>query len=97
MAACHLAPLTSESTEAYIVHRLTRVGWNNDPELAREIFEPIHRHSLGIPRVVNQICSRLLLHGMVEELHTLGLIDIQRVVETLNEEQLLPMPDGILN
>ena len=92
VAACHLAPLTSESTEAYIMHRLSRVGWNNDPELAKDIFEPIHQHSLGIPRVVNQICSRLLLHGMVNEKHSMDLEDVQEVINDLNEEQLLPVP-----
>ena len=94
VAACHLTPLTPDTTEAYILHRLHRVGWNNDPELAGEIFEPIHHHSLGIPRIVNQICSRLFLHGMVEEKHRLGLEDIREVIANLNEEQLLPMPQG---
>jgi putative secretion ATPase (PEP-CTERM system associated) len=92
VAACHLAPLAPESMEAYIIHRLSRVGWDNDPELAKDIFEPIHRHSLGIPRVVNQICSRLLLHGMVNEKHSMDLEDVQEVINDLNEEQLLPVP-----
>jgi putative secretion ATPase (PEP-CTERM system associated) len=92
VAACHLTPLTTESTEAYIIHRLSRVGWDNDPQLTQEIFEPIHRHSLGIPRVVNQICSRLLLHGMVNEKHAMALEDVQEVINDLNEEQLLPLP-----
>lgn len=92
VAACHLTPLTTESTAAYILHRLNRVGWANDPTLQEDMFEPIHRYSLGIPRVVNQICSRLLLHGMVEEKHDLGLSDLDEVISSLNEEQLLPLP-----
>ena len=93
VAACHLMPLDPESTAAYIRHRLTRVGWVNDPGLDEDVFEMIHQYSLGIPRVVNQICSRLLLHGMVEEKHALGLNDLREVIDNLNEEQLLPMPD----
>ena len=92
VAACHLAPLTQESTEGYIRHRLTRVGWDNDPVLASDIFAPIHQRSLGIPRIVNQLCSRLLLHGMVLEKHHLGLQDITEVIEDLCGEQLLPTP-----
>jgi len=92
VAACHLVPLTLEANQAYILHRLERVGWDNDPQLSDAIFEPIHQSSLGIPRIVNQICSRLLLHGMVEEKHQLDLDDIREVIEALNEEQLLPMP-----
>lgn len=93
VAACHLKPLTPEATEEYIKHRLGRVGWQNDPVLADEIYQPIHSASLGIPRIVNQICSRLMLHGMVEEKHQLGLDDIREVIDSLNEEQLLPVPD----
>lgn len=92
VAACNLAPLTQESVEAYIKHRLSHVGWDDNPELHEGIYEPIFQHSLGIPRVVNQICSRLLLHGMVEEKHLLKAEDVLEVIESLNEEQLLPMP-----
>ncbi len=59
------------------------MGWNDNPELADEIFEPIHRASQGIPRIINQICSRLLLHGMVMEKHELGLEDISEVIHDL--------------
>jgi general secretion pathway protein A len=90
VAACHLAPLSLEHTGAYILHRLRQVGWENDPVMQDAIFEPIYQHSLGIPRVINQICSRLLLHGMVEEKHSLDLGDINAVVEDLMEEELLP-------
>ena len=90
VAACHLAPLTADSVKAYIMHRLKQVGWENDPVLKDEIFELIHRASLGIPRVVNQICSRLLLHGMVEEKHELGAQEVREVLEDLEGEQLLP-------
>jgi general secretion pathway protein A len=91
VAACHLTPLTRDCVEAYIKHRLNHVGWNSNPELSDEIYTPIFVHSLGIPRIVNQICSRLLLHGMVEEKHQLGLKDVMEVIDSLNEEQLLPM------
>lgn len=90
MAACNLAPLTLESVEAYIKHRLAHVGWDENPKLDAGIYEPIHLHSLGIPRVVNPICSRLLLHGMVKEKHVLTPQDVQEVIQSLNEEQLLP-------
>lgn len=91
VAACHLSPLAPEATEAYIKHRLERVGWQDDPALSDDIYGPIHAHSLGIPRVINQICSRLFLHGMVMEKHELGLEDVTEVIADLSQEQLLPM------
>ena len=92
IAACHLEPLDEERTEEYVKYRLSRVDWNNDPQLAPEIFPAIARFSLGIPRWINLICSRLLLHGMVEELHQLGITDIKSVIQGLINEQLLPTP-----
>ena len=44
-----------------------------------------------IPRLINLICGRLLLHGMVEELHQIGEAHIREVIEALTEEQLLPI------
>ncbi len=92
IAACHLEPLDEERTEAYIKYRLSQVGWNNDPQLVPEIFPIIAKFSVGIPRWINLICSRLLLHGMVEELHRLGTTDIRSVIRGLINEQLLPTP-----
>lgn len=92
VAACHLSPLDRGDTEEYIKHRLGRVGWADDPALSEEIYPLIHSYSLGIPRVINQICSRLMLHGMVSEKHLLELADISEVIEDLSREQLLPLP-----
>ena len=92
IAACHLEPLDEERTEGYIKYRLGQVGWNNDPQLLPEIFPSIARFSIGIPRWINLICSRLLLHGMVEELHRLGTTDVRSVIQGLINEQLLPTP-----
>ena len=90
VAACHLAPLTEQDTEQYIKHRLTQVAWHNDPELDPGIFPLIRLFSDGIPRWINLICSRLLLHGMVEELHRLSVEETREVLRGLIDEQLLP-------
>ncbi|NHN36738.1 AAA family ATPase [Pseudomaricurvus alcaniphilus] len=89
VATCHLEPLSPDATEEYVKYRLTRVGWNDDPKLSNDIFPLIHQHSRGIPRLINLICSRLLLHGMVEESHQIGIEDAKLVVNSLLQEQLL--------
>ena len=91
VAACHMEPLGVDTTEEYVKHRLKQVGWKNDPSFSNEVFSYIHRFSNGIPRLINLICGRLLLHGMVEELHEIGVTDIREVIEALTEEQLLPI------
>lgn len=90
VAACHLDPLTVQDTEQYIKHRLTQVEWRNDPQLDPDIFPLIRQFSDGIPRWINLICSRLMLHGMVEELHHLGVPETREVLRGLVDEQLLP-------
>ena len=43
------------------------VGWDGRPAWQASAFASIHRHTGGIPRRINRLCSRLLLHGAVEE------------------------------
>jgi putative secretion ATPase (PEP-CTERM system associated) len=95
IAACHLRPLTPEETRAYVEHRLRRVGWQRDPLITADAFLLMHRFSGGVPRRINQACSRLLLHGAAEERHRLDGRDVLTVVEDLRQETLAPahLPD----
>ena len=90
IAATRLEPLDSNDTRTYIKHRLRCVNWTGDPLLSTETYTMIQRYSQGIPRRINQICSRLFLHGSIEEKHRLGLADLKLVVEELQQELLLP-------
>ncbi len=94
IAACHLQPLSQSTTEEYVQYRLQEAGWRDDPSLAPEIYPLIYKFSLGIPRWINLICSRLLLHGMVEELHEISIDDALSVLDGLIHEQLLPAELG---
>ncbi len=85
-----LEPLLESDVQGYIEHRLKLAGWTNNPELSDDIFQPIHRYSLGVPRWINLICTRLLLHGTVEQLSSLGRNEIQQVLRELLAEDLLP-------
>jgi general secretion pathway protein A len=48
----------------------------------------VFKFSEGIARRINLICSRLMLHGSVEELHRLGAQDVRAVIEELQGESL---------
>ena len=85
-AAMH--PLTAEELEEYVQKRLSVAGWQHDPEISKDVYQIIHKNSEGIPRRINQICSRLLLRGFIEEKHNLDEGDINAVLQELNEEQL---------
>lgn len=93
VATCHLESLSEEDTKVYVKYRLAKVGWDNNPELSDDIFPQLFQYSQGIPRIINLICSRLLLHGMVEERHQLSAKDMQVVIDSLLQEQLLSSPN----
>jgi general secretion pathway protein A len=85
-AAYHLGPLSESETTAYIEHRLRRAGWNDDPRFDEDAFSLIYQHSQGVPRRINTLCSRLLLFGFLEQLHTLSASAVDKVANDLRQE-----------
>ncbi len=91
-AVIHLDPLDEASTKHYIEHKLIQAGWCNKPKLSNGIFNPIYRHSRGVPRWINLICGQMLLHGMTEDLVEIETTDIQHIINSLKADHLLPGP-----
>ncbi len=86
IAAYHLGPLNEAETRAYIEHRLRRADWKGDPQFADAAFALIYEHTRGVPRRINALCSRLLLHGFLEQLHTLTAGAVEKVASDLRDE-----------
>ena len=86
IASYHLDPLNRKEIQDYIFHRLRLCGWQDDPHIQSEVFEKIYEHSSGVPRRINKLCDRLLLHGCIEELHELGVQDINSVIKDEMQE-----------
>jgi general secretion pathway protein A len=94
IASCHLDALNAEDTRRYVEHRLARVGWSNDPSFSDNAFEEIYRHSGGIPRRINSLCSRLLLLGFLEERHAIDAAAVANVAQEMEVE--LGCPASVL-
>jgi general secretion pathway protein A len=92
IAAWQLEPLTPEETVGYVRHRLEHAGWHGDPAFEPGVMEIVYRFSKGVPRRINLICSRLLLHGFIGELHSIGVEDAETVTRDLHSEELA-LPD----
>jgi general secretion pathway protein A len=92
IAAWRLEPLTPEETIGYVRHRLECAGWNGDPSWEPGVLPIVHEFSQGVPRRINLICSRLLLHGYIGRRHTLTAEDAETVTRELHHEQLA-LPD----
>jgi len=89
IAAAQLKPLNLEQTKAYILHRLSCVGWKNDPFLSEEAFSLIHKFSAGVPRRINLICHRMFLHAGLKDKHELEGGDALQVIVEMHREGLL--------
>lgn len=89
IAMHHLAPMEVEEVEAYLMHRLTLVGWQGRPRLTAEALAAMHRWSGGIPRRLNQLASRVLLYGAVEQIENFGAPDVAAVIEDIDQESVV--------
>jgi len=86
IATHHLEPMEREELAFYIEHRLKLVGWDNDPCFTGEAVEAIYNHSAGVPRRLNTLCSRVLLYGALEEIHTIDEEVIEAVVADMSSD-----------
>jgi general secretion pathway protein A len=90
-ATCHIGPLDSAETAAYIDHRLKCAGGDTGgPEFEPAAIEAIFKASQGIPRRINSVCDRLLLLGYMENRRHLTPLDVNEVVREFAEESQVP-------
>ncbi len=68
IASYHLGTLTEDETRNYIEHRMQVVGWTGRPNFTDDAYAAIYRATAGVPRRINNVCSRMLMHGAIEEL-----------------------------
>lgn len=86
LASFHLGGLSAEETRAYIEHRLRAVGWTGHPAWEDEAFAAVHRHTGGIPRRINRLCSRVLLAGALDKAATLTAAMVEATAIELDED-----------
>jgi len=95
IAASNLEPLDANETRDYVHHRLRFAGWEGDPAFGDDTCEAIYELARGIPRRINLVCSRLLLHGCAHEKHVLERNDVIAVAEELRNETLAPADEPL--
>ncbi|NOT12190.1 MAG: AAA family ATPase [Methylococcaceae bacterium] len=86
VATYQLKPLDEEETKHYILFRMQKAGWKNSPQFNDDIFSEICRYTQGIPRRINTLCDRVLLFGYLDELQTISLAAVQKVITDIEEE-----------
>ena len=79
-ARYHLPPLADHGTAAYLRHRLTTAGARRFP-FSADAVRRIHRHSGGVPRLINVIAERALLGGYAQDLLTIDAATVDRAAK----------------
>ncbi|WP_176595241.1 MULTISPECIES: XrtA/PEP-CTERM system-associated ATPase [Sphingobium] len=82
IATHHLDPMMRREVEPYILHRLSLVGWQGDPQFTPEAFAAIYAATGGVPRRINVLVSRVLLLGALDQL---SVIDAEVVYAVVND------------
>jgi putative secretion ATPase (PEP-CTERM system associated) len=87
IATHHLTAMEAEEIKPYILHRLGLAGWQGRPAFADGSFEALHRHSAGVPRRLNMLAGRVLLHGAVEGLERIDAATVDLVAADIGTER----------
>lgn len=84
---CHLLPLSSIETEAYIYHRLHIAGGPGELHFEKGVMNVIYQFSRGIPRLINILCDFVLLAAFVEKTKEISLDLVKEIVGDLEMNQ----------
>ena len=90
IAIHHLDPMGADEIAAYVAHRLKVAGWQGRPVIADDACAAIHAASDGVPRRVNQVMTRALLHASVMQADTIDAALVAAVMADQGVE--LPAP-----
>jgi general secretion pathway protein A len=85
-ASCHLGPLDPNETQAYVQHRLRRVGWTEKPAIDAAAYPAVHQWTAGIPRRINRLCNRLLLAAFLEAQDVITAQSVDQIAGELRNE-----------
>ncbi|MDD5000368.1 MAG: XrtA-associated ATPase [Thiomonas arsenitoxydans] len=86
IASCHIGPMDSDETRAYIIHRLKRVGWTGRPQFDDAAFASVHDWTGGLPRRINMLCNRLLLSAFLDNTDQIDAARVDTVAREIREE-----------
>ena len=90
IAAHHLGPMGSDELQPYIEHRLGCVGWQGNPAWDQRVFAEMYQATGGIPRRVNQVATRLLLLGAVEQRTRIDSAMLSSVLREMESDNTFP-------
>lgn len=94
IAMHHLEPMELEEVQPYLVHRLKVVGWDGRPSFDDGALAALHAWSGGMPRRLNLLAARMILHGAVEGIDSFSADDVTKVTTELDADMAEPAQLG---
>lgn len=91
LASYHLGPLSGEETRTYIEHRLRAAGWQDRPQWEDAAFHIVHRYTGGVPRQINRLCGRVLLHGALDRSDGISAMMVEETAMELEKDLGAPL------
>ena len=90
-------PLSEEETRGYIQERLRIAGSNGEEIFSAAAIEAIHRHSCGIPRVINLVSEQAMVRTAFGQARPVPAEIVDGVARdlSLHEVELLPGPEPV--
>ncbi|WP_375403638.1 ExeA family protein [uncultured Sphingomonas sp.] len=92
IAIHHLGPMSEDEVADYIAHRLSVVGWTGRPDFTVDAFPALFRASGGVPRRLNQLAGRVMLHAAMEGLELIDAAAVEAVAADLQADMAAPAP-----
>ncbi|MEG3166733.1 AAA family ATPase [Sphingomonas sp. LB3N6] len=83
IAIHHLDPMEEHEVSDYLAHRLTVVGWTGNPDFADDAFAAFYAGSAGVPRRLNLLAGRVMLHAAIEDLRVIDAAVVRSVQRDL--------------
>ena len=80
IAIHHLDPMEPHEVADYLAHRLQLVGWQGRPDFAEDAFAALHAGSGGVPRRLNLMMGRVMLHAAIEDRQLIDAALVEAVV-----------------
>jgi general secretion pathway protein A len=87
IATHHLTAMEASEVGPYILHRMKLVGWTGTPTFADDAFASLYRYSGGVPRKINNLMTRVLLMGSLEQATVIDAGLVEEVMEDIAADQ----------
>jgi general secretion pathway protein A len=79
-----LQPLNAQEVRLYINHRLTLANSDGRIQFTNRAIKKIAASSLGIPRMINNICDKSLLSAYIRSGNEINWWDVRRALKDIN-------------